>query len=92
MEIYIDILKAVTEGREKPTHIMYRANLTWTRLKKHLVCLVDLGLIKEDQIEGATLYTVTSKGRNIIEYSKNIERELYYNKRYPSKVYLSSRL
>jgi len=44
MEIYIDILKAVAEGKRKPTHIMYRANLSWTRLRKYIDFLISQDL------------------------------------------------
>ena len=40
IEIHMDILRAVSEGREKPTHIMYRANLSWSKLKNSIENLI----------------------------------------------------
>ena len=50
MEIYMDILRAVAEGRRRPTHIMYRANLSWARLRRYLNFLVKQGLLEEDAV------------------------------------------
>ncbi len=75
-EIHIDILKAVAEGKHKPTHVMYRANLTWKRLKKHVDFLVAHGLLVEEK-EGRTKnLSITSSGKDIVWYHNKIEREL----------------
>jgi hypothetical protein len=29
LEIYLDVLRIVSQGEKKPTHIMYKANLSW---------------------------------------------------------------
>jgi len=82
MEIYMDILRAVAEGRRRPTHIMYRANLSWARLRRYLNFLVKQGLLEEDEDDsGSTLYSITLKGKDVLGYFKKIEGELYYRKR-----------
>ena len=87
-EIYLDILKAVAEGKKKPTHIMYRANLSWTRLKKYLDFLISQGLLKETVNETSTTFSLTQKGRDVIGYYRRIERVLYPKKRIlPAEVY-----
>jgi len=65
-EIYIDILKAVSEGRQKPTHVMYRANLTWKRLKKHVSFLVAHGLLIEDKQGRTKILSITSSGKDVV--------------------------
>ncbi|RJS85402.1 hypothetical protein DRO35_00900 [Candidatus Bathyarchaeota archaeon] len=88
-EIYLDILKAVAEGKRKPTHIMYRANLSWTRLKKHLDFLIAQGLLKETVNDSATIFSLTEKGREVIGYYRRLERILYSKKAIlPSEVYI----
>jgi len=88
MEIYIDILKAVAEGKKKPTHIMYRANLSWTRLKKYLDFLISQDLLLEKNNDGSTVFALTPKGKDVIGYFKRIEGELYHKKKVlPSAVY-----
>ncbi len=88
MEIYIDILKAVAEGRRKPTHIMYRANLSWTRLNRYLDFLISQDLIQEAN-EGTISFALTQKGKDVLVYFKRIESELYAKKRaIPPEVYV----
>lgn len=73
LEICLDILKAVAEGRRKPTHIMYRANLSWMRLKKYLNFLIANGLLKEvvsDQ--KGHIFLLTCKGREVVKYYMEI--------------------
>ena len=90
MEILIDILKAVAEGKEKPTHIMYRANLSWIRLKKQLKFLLDQELLREITVDSGTIYRITPKGKEVLEYFKKLEGELY-NRRIPTEVYVHYR-
>lgn len=89
MEIYIDILKAVADGKRRPTHIMYRANLSWTRLKKYLDFLMSQNLLEEALNDGATIFAITSKGKDVLGYFKRIENVLYNTSRViPSEVYV----
>lgn len=89
MEIYIDILKAVADGKRRPTHIMYRANLSWTRLKKYLDFLMTQNLLEEALDDGATIFAITAKGKDVLGYFKRIESVLYNaNRIVPSEVYV----
>jgi len=89
MEIYIDILRAVADGKKKPTHIMYRANLSWTRLKRYINFLMSQSLLSEEINEGTTVFSLTQKGKEVIGYFKMIEGELYHKKKaLPSEVYV----
>ena len=89
MEIYIDILKAVADGKRRPTHIMYRANLSWTRLKKYLDFLMTQNLLEEALDDGATIFAITRKGKDVLGYFKRIESVLYNaNRIVPSEVYV----
>lgn len=81
MEIYIDILKAVGEGRQKPTHIMYRANLTWTRLTNYLGVLVDRKLLTEKEADGPSTYSLTATGKEVVRYYKRIELQTRQGKK-----------
>ena len=89
-EIYIDILRAVAEGKQKPTHVMYRANLTWKRLKKHVDLLVAHGLLVEEKDGRTKIISITSSGKDVVWYNNKIERELVQTmKAAPTRLYPS---
>lgn len=68
LRIYRDILKTVeTEGRAKPTKILYTANLSYERLNKYLTELVSSGVLREIEEEGSRYYEITEKGRRILK-------------------------
>jgi predicted transcriptional regulator len=80
MEIYIAILEAVAKGKRKPTHIMYRANLTWTRLNKHIDLLISKGLLNEEENDGHAVFSLTQRGKDVLRYYVEIKRNLLYTK------------
>ena len=87
MEIYIDILRVISDGNHKPTHIMYRANLSWERLKRYLKFLGSQGLLKNVERTQGSNYELTEKGRELLKYFRKIEGMLYYKRKaLPSEV------
>jgi len=91
MEILLDVLEAVAEGRRKPTHIMYRANLSWKRLTRNLDFLVKQDLLERTEV-GGTTYRITQRGKDVLEYSNKIKNEIYLQKRtFPTEVYVRNR-
>ena len=68
LEMVCDILGVVSEGPTKPTHILYRANMSWKVLSTYLEYLIERGLIaKEDQGGKRSTYILTTKGRSILQ-------------------------
>ena len=72
-EIYIDVLNEVKSGANKPTQIMYGANLSWRPLRGILKSLLNQSLLTE--IEGdprdkrtKVIYELTQKGENVLRY------------------------
>jgi len=76
MEILIDILEAVVEGRQKPTHILYKANLSWTRLNKNLDLLVKQNLLRSIRIDENDRHETTVRGKEVLAYFRKVEGEL----------------
>jgi predicted transcriptional regulator len=63
LRINLDILNAVSEeGEAKPTHILYKANLSHERMVKYLDDLTGKGLIQMNQEGENRTYTLTPKG------------------------------
>lgn len=78
MEIHMDILRAVAEGRHKRTHIMYGANLDWYRLMGHVDSLVKQNLLKKTaDDDDAAGYALTQRGKEVLEYYNRFENKLY---------------
>lgn len=73
IEIVYDILSAVEKkgGKIKPTHLLYKANLSHQRMKKYLAELLEKGLIAEQKDDANRWYTLTEKGTQFItEYTR----------------------
>src|SRR3990170_4083760 len=60
------------------THIMYSVGMSYAQLRKYLKHLMDRGFLgwSDDTYPGG-LYTVTDKGRALLESIERIERMLY---------------
>jgi predicted transcriptional regulator len=61
LEIRMDILSCVKAGAEKPTQIMYKANLSWNALKDHLVALEQGQLLHLVEYGNRKRYELTEK-------------------------------
>ena len=68
LELYLEVLDAIDKGTRKPTRIMYRTNLSWKPLMKILEYLQDQSLIKCEKKGSSTIYRITDKGKNALEY------------------------
>jgi len=68
LEIYLEVLKAINSGTEKPTRIMYKTNLSWRPLMNILESLQNQGIIAENKKGNHTFYEVAEKGKNALEY------------------------
>ena len=76
------MLEAIKNGREKPTRIMYEANLSWMSLKDILSSLVSQDLVEEIDVSESRdkrtnkVYRVTEKGNHLISYFHHAEQLL----------------
>ncbi len=62
METFCDILKAIGAGAEKPTHIMYKANLSWTVMQSYIRSLEAQGLVIPTVEDDKKTYHLSDKG------------------------------
>jgi predicted transcriptional regulator len=85
LEIILSILSAVRDGMDKPTRIMYAANLSWKPIQKILSDLVEQGLLEMRIAPGLSRkrYVITEKGVNTLEYFKKAKEML------PEDAYLA---
>jgi predicted transcriptional regulator len=72
----LNILRAVKSGVEKPTRIMYAANLAYNPSQKFIKSLVEQGLLNEriytTGSKSKKRYELTEKGNNTLSYFDGI--------------------
>ncbi len=77
LEITLDVLKAVRDGVDKPTCIMYVTNMSWNPTQELLERLVMGGHLEvtEERTEKRSKkrYVITEKGLNVISYLRGAE-------------------
>jgi len=76
IETFFDVLCTIGSGIEKPTHIMYRANLSWTIMQAYTESLIRKGLVVFDESEGKRRYRLTEKGRRVMQQFISIKEDL----------------
>jgi len=92
----VDILKVMAEGNSKPTRIMYKANLSWTKLEECLGFLGERGLIKSVIEDQGVRYKVTERGMEALDYFGKMESALRYpgssigGQKNPTRLYIST--
>jgi predicted transcriptional regulator len=73
LQVINDILKAIQEknGKIKPTHILYKANLSSQMLNEYLGDLIKRGFVLENIEKKGKTYTLTQKGFDYLnQYSR----------------------
>ncbi len=76
LETYGDILYAVSIGASKPTHIMYKANLSWVVMKEYLKSLEKFGLIQSTETNGNRIYHLSDGGFRVLKQFLEVKDEL----------------
>jgi predicted transcriptional regulator len=76
MQIYIDILKNLqnSNGRMLKTHIVYKANLTHSRLKEYLDFLIFKEFIEEKKVGNENYFVITEKGQKFLSEVNRLRR------------------
>lgn len=74
LQIIYDVLNSIRSknaGKIKPTHLLYKSNLSHVRMKKYIEDLMVQGLIEEIFEKKQKMYSLTPKGFEFIsEFSK----------------------
>jgi len=72
LDIVLSVLSAVRDGVDKPTRIMYAANLSWMPTQRILRSLVEKGFLREIENTGSKRtkkrYEITDKGLKVVRY------------------------
>jgi len=77
LEITLTILSTILDGVDKPTRIMYAANMSWKPVQRILSHLVEQGLLEKisntESKQSRVRYQITEKGKKVIDYFENAE-------------------
>lgn len=77
VQILTDILTLSLKGA-KATHLMYKANLSYSTLRKYLSSALKQGLIERVFVDdGSTLYRITEKGKFLLDKLKEVRYVLH---------------
>lgn len=68
MDIISDMLKIIRgrEGKIKPTHLMYKANLSHTQMNMYLGELTEKGLVEKNNNGKVNEIIITKKGNEFL--------------------------
>ena len=76
IETFFDVLCIIGNGIDKPTHIMYSANLSWTTMQNYTSLLVAKGLAEYSESEGKKRYKLSEKGIRIMQQYLSLKEDL----------------
>ena len=72
LEIKMDVLQVVSQGIDRPTQIMYKANLSWMALQENLKSLVARSFLKEESLGPRRRYELTQSGYEILRSFRSV--------------------
>ena len=75
LEIVNDILLAIQNkgGTIKPTHLLYKSNLSHKKMMEYLSELMERGIVSEVTEKGKKMYAINQEGFNFIAQYKKIK-------------------
>ncbi len=75
IDIVHDILKAMHDkgGKIKPTHLLYKSNLSHNRMMEYIKELIGKGLIAEEREDEKINYTITNSGLEFLANYKKLK-------------------
>jgi predicted transcriptional regulator len=74
LQVIHDILKTIKDkgGNIKPTHILYKSNLSHQMMDEYLNELIEKSFIVEEKKENSKTYSITQKGQEYLSQYKLI--------------------
>lgn len=68
LEIIADIFRSIQDkgGKIKPTHLLYKSNLSHAKLKEYVDILLEKGMIGEQQVKGKKMFFMKDQGHKFL--------------------------
>ena len=68
LEIIADILRSIQNkgGNIKPTHLLYKSNLSHAKLKEYVDVLLNKGMIEEQMVKGRKMFFMKEQGHKFL--------------------------
>ncbi len=68
LEIIADILRSIQtkQGKIKPTHLLYKSNLSHAKLKEYIDMLIKKGMIEERLVKGRKMFFIKENGHKFL--------------------------
>ena len=68
LEIIADILRSIQSkgGNIKPTHLLYKSNLSHTKLMEYVDTLLEKGMIEEQEVKGRKMFVMKDQGHKFL--------------------------
>jgi len=76
LEIQVAILDTIAQGNDKPTQIMFSANISWLILQNALLALESNDLIIKGNLKNRSVYSVTEKGQSVLKDYRTVKETL----------------
>lgn len=75
LDIICDMLTSIQDkgGKIKPTHLMYKANLSHNLLNSYLEELIEKNMVKEMELNNYKYLIITDKGMEFIQNIKKMK-------------------
>lgn len=75
LEIIFDLLNATAEkgGSIKPTHLLYKSNLSHKKMKEYVEELIKKELIEAKKKDGKNIFAITEKGTEFVNEFRRIK-------------------
>ena len=75
LEVIADILRSFQEkeGKIKPTHLLYKSNLSHAKLKEYIDMLMEKGMIGEQSVKGRKMFFIKEQGYKFLSEFERIK-------------------
>jgi len=75
LRVIFDMLNSIQEkgGRIKPTHLLYKSNLSHSKMQEYLKELISRDMVEEDFDKTNKVYTITKNGIKFINDYKKVK-------------------